>query len=120
MRMFVSTLKGEARAWYKSLLDASIDGWDSFQENFTEIWADKQDNFFLLKAFDNLKKNENETVTEFNAHFSKANYRIPIAIRSNDALVLMYYLESYNGIWVCFLENKTLKIWRRPKMLLSR
>jgi hypothetical protein len=26
MRMFVSTLEGEARAWYKSLPDASIDG----------------------------------------------------------------------------------------------
>jgi hypothetical protein len=32
MRMFVSTLKWEARACYKSLPDASIDGWDSFQE----------------------------------------------------------------------------------------
>jgi hypothetical protein len=26
MRMFVSTLEGETRAWYKSLPDASIDG----------------------------------------------------------------------------------------------
>jgi hypothetical protein len=36
MRMFLSTLEGEARTWYKSLPDASIDGWDSFEENFTE------------------------------------------------------------------------------------
>jgi hypothetical protein len=58
MRMFVHTLKEDARTWYKSLLDASIDEWDSFQEKFTERWADKQDNFFLLKYFDNLKRNE--------------------------------------------------------------
>jgi hypothetical protein len=47
MRMFVSTLEGEARTWYKSLPDASIDGWDSFQEKFIERWADKQGQFFL-------------------------------------------------------------------------
>jgi hypothetical protein len=28
MRMFLSTLEGEAQAWYKSLSHASIDGWD--------------------------------------------------------------------------------------------
>jgi hypothetical protein len=32
MRMFVSTFEGEAQTWYKSLPDASIDGWDSFQD----------------------------------------------------------------------------------------
>jgi hypothetical protein len=108
MRMFVQTLEGDAQVWYKSLPDASIDGWDSFQEKFTERWVDKQDNSFLLKAFANLKKNENETVTEFNAHFSKAYYRIPTAIRHDDTLALMYYLETYDGILDIFLGNKDL------------
>jgi hypothetical protein len=49
MRMFVPTLEGEARAWYKSLPDASIDGWDSFQEKFIERWSDKQDNLAVYK-----------------------------------------------------------------------
>ena len=40
MRMFVSTLEGEARTWYKSLLDASIDRCESLQENFIERWMD--------------------------------------------------------------------------------
>jgi hypothetical protein len=92
MRMFVQTLKGDARTWYKSLPDAFVDGWDLFQEKFTERCADKQENFSLLNAFDNIQKNENETVIEFNAHFSKTYYRIPTVIRANDALVLMYYL----------------------------
>jgi hypothetical protein len=56
MRMFVQTLEGDARIWYKSLPDASIDGWDSFQEKFTERWADKQDNFSYLKLLIILKR----------------------------------------------------------------
>jgi hypothetical protein len=57
-----------------------------FQEKFTERWAEKHDNFFLLNAFDNIKKNENETVIEFNSRFSKAYYRIPTTIRPNDVV----------------------------------
>jgi hypothetical protein len=106
MRMFVSTLEGEARAWYKSLPDASIDGWDSFQEKFIERWADKQDNFSLINAFDNIKKNGDETVTDFNARFSKTYYKIPTTIRPNAAYALIFYLEAYDGIFGIFLRSK--------------
>jgi hypothetical protein len=71
MRMFVSTLEGEARTWYKSLPDASIDGWDSFQENFTERWANKPNNSSLINVFTHIKKNGDETIIDFNARFSK-------------------------------------------------
>jgi hypothetical protein len=47
MKMFVSNLEWEARAWYKSLPNASIDGWVSFQDKFTERWANTHDIFFL-------------------------------------------------------------------------
>ena len=70
MRMFVSTLEGEARAWYKSLPDASIDGWDSFQEKFTERWENTQDICFLCTVFSIIKKHESETTYQFNARFS--------------------------------------------------
>jgi hypothetical protein len=41
MKMFVQTLEGDARTWYKSLPDASIDGWDSFQCKFMKKWGHK-------------------------------------------------------------------------------
>jgi hypothetical protein len=85
IRMFVSTLEGEARTWYKSLLNASIDGWDSFQEKFIERWENKPNNSSLISAFTHIKKNGDETVTDFNARFSKNYYKFPITIRPNDA-----------------------------------
>lgn len=33
MKMFVQILKGDARTWYKSLPNASIDGWKYFKGN---------------------------------------------------------------------------------------
>jgi hypothetical protein len=106
MRMFVLTLEGESQAWYKSLLDASIDGWDSFQEKFTERWANTQDIFFLCTVFSIIKKQESENVFQFNTHFSKFYNRIPYRVRPNEVTALIYYLEAFDGIFGVFLRNE--------------
>jgi hypothetical protein len=106
MRMFVSTLEWEARAWYKSLPDASIDGWDSFQEKFTERWANTHDIFFLCTVFSIIKKHESETVCQFNARFFKFYNRIPYRVRPNEDVALIYYLEAFDGIFGVFLRNE--------------
>jgi hypothetical protein len=106
MRMFVSTIEGEARTWYKSLSDASIDGWDSFQEKFTKRRVDKPNNFSLINAFGDIKKNEDETIINFDARFFKTYYKISATIRPNHAYALNYYLEAFDGIFGIFLRHK--------------
>jgi hypothetical protein len=107
--MFVSTLEWEAQTWYKSLLDASIDGWDSFQEKFTKRWANKPNNFSLIYAFDNIKKNDDETVIDFNASFFKTYYKIPATIRPNHVYTLNYSLEEFDGIFLRHKEPQNLE-----------
>jgi hypothetical protein len=105
MRMFVSTLEGEVRAWYKSLIDASIDGWDSFQERFIERWANTRDIFLLYTIFLIIKKHESETIFQLNARFSKFYNQIPYRVRSNEVVALIYYLEAFDGVFRFFLRN---------------
>jgi hypothetical protein len=66
----------------------------------------KQDNFFLISAFDNIKKNGDETVIDFNARFSKTYYKIPISIRPNVSYALNYCLEDFDDIFDIFLNKK--------------
>jgi hypothetical protein len=106
MRMFVSTLEWEAQAWYKSLSDASIDGWDPFHEKFSERWENTQDIFFLCTIFSIIKKHESETVCQFNAHFSNFYNQIPYRVRPNEDVALIYYLEAFDGIFGVFLRNE--------------
>jgi hypothetical protein len=105
MRMFVSTLEGEVRAWYKSLPDASIDEWDSFQKKFTESWANTHDLFFLCIVFSIIKKHESETIFQFNACFFKFYNRIPNKVRPNEVVALIYYLNAFDGIFWCFSQE---------------
>jgi hypothetical protein len=68
--------------------------------------VDKQDNFSLINAFDNIKNNGDETVIDFNTHFSKTYCKIPTTIRPNVAYALNYYFEAFDGIFGIFLKNK--------------
>jgi hypothetical protein len=105
--MFLSSsLEGEARTWYKSLPDASIVGWDSFQEKFTKRWVNKPDNSSLINAFTHIKKNWDETFIDFNARLSKNYYKFPITIRPNVVCAFIFYLEAFDGILGIFLRNK--------------
>jgi hypothetical protein len=106
MRMFVSTLKGEARAWYKFLPDASIDGWGSFQEKFIERWTNTQDISFLCTVFSIIKKHESETVFQFNTRFSKFYNRIPNRVRHKEVVALIFYLKAFDGIFSVILRNE--------------
>jgi hypothetical protein len=106
MRMFVLTLEEEARAWYKSLPNDFINGWDSFQDKFTERWENTQDIFFLYTVFSIIKKHESETVFQFNTRFSKFYNRIPYRLRPNEDIALIYYLEAFDGIFWVFLRNE--------------
>jgi hypothetical protein len=98
MKMFVSTLEGEACPWYKSLQNNSISGLNPFFEKFLERWGDKQDTSFLPRNFTDLNTKENETVLEFNIRFAKAYHKIPTTLRPNAVFALISYLEKFDGI----------------------
>jgi len=48
------------------------------------------------------------SLPEFNTCFSKTYYRIPNAERPNAAMALLYYLETYDGIFGILLREKDL------------
>ena len=66
----------------------------------------KRDNSSLINVFTHIKKNGDETVTDFNARFSKTYYKFPITIRPNVVCDFIFYLESFDGILGIFLRNK--------------
>ena len=69
----------------------------------------KKDESFLLDAFGSIHKDENETVFEFNIHFSKLYYSIPFYVRPNLSMDLLYYFKSYGIYFSFFLGEKELQ-----------
>jgi hypothetical protein len=53
-----------------------------------------------------IKKDENESMEEFNYRFMKAYYKIPHTVRSNLASALIFYIEQFDGLFGVFLKQK--------------
>ena len=48
MRIFVQSLSGEARKWFKGLPDDSINDWDELERQFIQRWGEKRDHGYSL------------------------------------------------------------------------
>jgi hypothetical protein len=106
MKMFVSSLEGEARSWYKSLQDNTIAILTPFFNKLLERWGNKQDTSFPLRNFIDLTEKENETILEFNTRFGKAYHKIPNTVIPNDEFDLIAYLEKSDGILGVLIRKK--------------
>ena len=56
--------------------------------------------------FSIIKKHESETVCQFNARFFKFYNQIPYRVRPNEDVALIYYLDTFDGIFGVFLRNE--------------
>ena len=71
MRVFVQSLKGDARKWFKSFTVGSIIGIETIDETFLRIWGDKKDFLYYITEFGAIKRKEGELIFYFSKRFNK-------------------------------------------------
>ena len=81
LRLFVQSLDGEARKWFKSLADNTVTSWEEMEILFTLKWGEKRDHRYVPTKFNPLKKRHNEDVIEFLKRFNKLYNNIPAKIK---------------------------------------
>ena len=57
LRLFVQSLDGEARKWFKGLPNNSIPTWEEMECLFTQIWGEKRDHGYSLIEFNAIRRN---------------------------------------------------------------
>jgi hypothetical protein len=78
MKLFSTSLHGEAIRWYDNLPAASITAMDLFEKVFLAKWTMKiEDIQSLLKELEGIKQPESKIVRAFCARFQKLLYQIP-------------------------------------------
>ena len=63
LRLFAQSLDGEARKWFKFLVNNAVTTWEEMENFFTLKWGEKRDHGYVLTKFNALKKRQNEDVT---------------------------------------------------------
>ena len=97
MKLFVQSLTDDAVEWYRSLLDRSISGWCNFIDQFIEQFADHTDTSFASHQLTSIKKNSNESLSEFNKRFNKVLNKIPRETRPVDLFFIDFYLTDFDS-----------------------
>lgn len=95
MKLFVLSLEEVETDW---LLDKPYNSFDSLQaiiNAFKDKYGDKREGRYLLRTINNIKKNENETVDEFNKKFNGIDKEMPQDYKPTDKSLLEYYLDAF-------------------------
>lgn len=109
IKFFIHTLEEDVRDWYKALLNNYIDSWIEMKNAFRLQYGDKIDPTFLLSEFENIKKNPNESVHDFNTRFKKTLRRLSINIRPCDQSFLIKYANLFDKKAAYYLRDKNPK-----------
>ena len=56
LRLFIQSLDGEARKWFKSLANNVVTTWEEMGNFFTLKWGEKRDHGYVLIEFNTLQK----------------------------------------------------------------
>eukprot|EP01018_Ginkgo_biloba_P001515 Gb_17820 [translate_table: standard] len=103
LRMFVQSLEGDARKWFRNLPPDSIDSWVAFHNFFMEKWGEKKDHRYYLSEFGSMKKKDSESVNDFNKRFNKM-YNDDI--RPSQAVAKVAYVAAYDLDFAMILRER--------------
>jgi hypothetical protein len=71
MRIFIHSLEGKDRKWFRALPPGSIDGIKALDNSFLRQWGDKKYFMYYMTKFGSLKRKEGESVSDFSKRFNK-------------------------------------------------
>jgi hypothetical protein len=106
MRIFVHSLDGEARKWFRALAPGSIDGIEALDDAFLRHWGDKKDFLYYITEFGSLKKGEGESVSDFSKRFNKMYNKIPAEIKPTETSAKITYASAFDPDFCLLLRER--------------
>jgi hypothetical protein len=106
MRIFVHSLEGEARKWFRALPPGSIDGIEALDNAFLRQWGDKKDFMYYMTEFGSLKRKEGESVSDFSKRFIKMYNKIPTEIKPSEASAKITYASAFDPDFCLLLRER--------------
>jgi hypothetical protein len=106
MRVFVQSLDGEVRKWFRGLTPGSIVGIEALDNAFLRQWGDKKDFMYYMTEFGSLKRKEGESVSDFSKRFNKMYNKIPAEIKPSEASTKITYASAFDPDFCLLLRER--------------
>jgi hypothetical protein len=105
-RVFVQSLDGHARKWFKELLASSIADIEQLDDTFLTHWGDRRDFLYYITEFGNLRKQNGELVSDFTKRFNWMYSKILAEIKPSDAYAKITYSDSFESEFCLLLRER--------------
>jgi hypothetical protein len=106
MRLFVQSLDGEARKWFRILPPNSIADIDALDDTFLRHWGDKKDYLYYITKFGALKRKQGEFVSDFTKRFNKMYSKIPDEIKPTETSTKIYFANAFDAEFSLLLRER--------------
>ena len=113
MRMFVQSLDGDVRKWFRELPANSITIIEELQDLFMRQWGDTKDHTYYITEFGSLRRNKDETIADFSKRFNKRYGKILAEIKPSKTSAKLTYANAFDHEFSLLLRE------RRPVYLLN-
>ena len=81
MKVFVQSLTGDVRTWFRALPANSINDPQALYQTFLNRWEKKKDPLHILSEYENLRRGTQETVQDYCTRFNSIYNDIPHNLR---------------------------------------
>jgi len=106
MRVFVQSLDGEARKWFRGLPQGSITDIEALDDAFFNQWGDKKDLLYYHTEFGNLKREKGESLPDFNKRFNKMYSEIPAKVKPTPTTAKLTYANAFDPDFCLLLRER--------------
>jgi hypothetical protein len=106
MRLLASYFTEDAQRWFRGLPNNHVASYEYFAKLFKKRWTMKKDNGMLVAQFNQIKKKENETVSEFDTRFNRLHSQILTDLRPTDATIHILYVNAFDWKFRFMLKDK--------------
>jgi len=97
MRVFVQSLTGDVRTWFRALPANSINDLQALYQTFLNRWEKKKDLVHILSEYESLKRGTQETVQAYCTRFNNVYQAIPQNIRAPTDLALIKFPDGFDS-----------------------
>ena len=105
-RVFVQILDGQARKWFKEMHVGLVIGIEALDDIFLKHWGERRDHLYYITDFNNLKRENGESVSNFTKRFNNMYSKIPAEIKPTDTLAKITYANAFDSNFYLLLRER--------------
>jgi hypothetical protein len=106
MRLFVQSLNGEARKWFRSLPPNSIADIVALDDAFLKHWADKKEFLYYITEFGALRRKQGESIPDFTKRFNQMYGKIPEEIKPSETSAKITFANAFDVEFSLLLRER--------------